>query len=654
MALGIAHGGELGAGPLGSPSLDSPATGWDRLRQAALIVLGAGWLVFQFAIVARPGDPLIERSLHLAFALALVILAKPFEAWQPRRVFARLVDLALFLAVLATAAYYYLSAERLASRIEMVDDVFARDIVFGILLVVLLLEGVRRAVGWSLLGLLLFVVFYAAAGPWFPGWSRFRGFGLEETIEMLTMTTNGVLGITTETSVQFVFYFVLFGAVFGAIGGGRLFIDIGLALSGRHQGGAAKAAVVSSSLMGTISGSAVANVVSVGVFTIPLMRRSGYSAEAAAGIEAISSTGGQLMPPVMGVAAFVMAELLQIDYGRVAFAAIIPALSFYFALFLVVDLGARRTGIGTLPPGALEGRPPIVPRLYLLIPPVTLVALLIAGYSATIAAVAGVAACPVTCYLRRQTRLGARQWLRTIGEAGRQASQVAVPIAAIGIIIAVAMQSNLALKFSTRLIEGGGANVYAALLLTLVGCIVMGMGLPTVAAYIIGAILFVPPLLKLGIAPLAAHFFVMYYCVLSMVTPPVALASFAAAGLAGAGTMQASWHAFRLSLVLFLIPLAFVFDPRLLGQGPLLWVVLAFLSTLAATAAWAVALVGYLGRPLGVLPRVLYGAAAVAVILFPTGSRVWAVALAALGLLFVATLVVKRLAHAKAIASQKT
>lgn len=589
-----------------------------------VLSLCAAWCLFQFAIIVWPQQPMVSRPLHLFFALTVLFLTTAGARWW---------NGLLAAASAAIGVYYVLHAQRLAARVEAIDPVLPVDLLAGAVLLVLLLEGVRRCVGWSLLGLLLFTLLYNFAGRWFPGWSRFSGFSFEDTIEIMTMTTNGVLGVTTETSVQFVFYFLVFGSAYAAIGGGRLFIDIGLKTSGSQQGGAAKAAVVSSSLMGTISGSAVANVVSVGVFTIPLMRRAGYSAIQAAAIEALASTGGQLMPPVMGVAAFVMAEMLQIDYGRIAMAAVIPAVAFYFALFVLVDLGARKSGFGTLDPEQAKPSAPIAPRLYLLLPPVLLVALLASGRSATVSVVAAIAACLVTAYLRRESRLSARQWIAVIEDVGRQAAQVAIPIAAIGIMVAVAVQSNLALRFSSKLIEGGAANVYVALVLTIVGCIVMGMGLPTVAAYIIGAILFVPTLIKLGLTPLCAHFFVMYYCVLSMITPPVALASFAAAGLAKAGVMETGWHAFRLSLVLFLIAFAFAFDPLLLGQGPLSAVLAAFAGLLVGTGAWSVALVGYFQGPLSWLERGLYGAAAVTGILFPTLSGGWMASLVAMALL---------------------
>ena len=601
------------------PILRAPAGG-DRAMRGAILGVGLVWTLFQFWIVANPQQPLVERPIHLVFALILIFLVLPKRP---------LLDLALSGVSALLGVYFFTQSGRLAARIEAIDPVLPLDIVAGVALLLLLLEGVRRSVGWSLLGLLLITLLYNFAGPWFPGWSRFSGFNLEDTIDIMTMTTNGVLGITTETSVQFVFYFLVFGSAYSAIGGGKLFIDIGMRVAGRQNAGAAKAAVVSSALMGTISGSAVANVMSVGVFTIPLMRRAGYPKELAAGIEAIASTGGQLMPPVMGVAAFVMAEILQVDYGKIALAAAIPAIAFYFALFTMVDLTARKTGIGNLPVGEVENQASILPRLYLLIPPLVLIALLASGRSARYAVIAATGACVLVAYMRRRSWLGWREWMRALDDIGRQACQVAIPIGAIGMIIAVAVQSNLALRFSSRLIEGGG-NVYLTMVLTIVGCIVMGMGLPTVAAYIIGAILFAPALIKLGLAPLAAHFFVMYYCVLSMITPPVALASFASAGLAGASAMTTGWQAFRLSFVLFMIPFGFAFDLSLLGQGPLLPIAMAFLSLLAATGAWAVSLTGFFRSSLNWTERFLFGAVSVSIILLPTLSRGWWISVAAL------------------------
>ncbi|MDE0105336.1 MAG: TRAP transporter fused permease subunit [Bryobacterales bacterium] len=609
------------------PNRDEPSH--NTLRPVLCLGLGIGWIAFQVYVLFQPQAPLLERALHLTFAATILFLWFPARSERFGQLMRALDVLALGCA-LGVGAYYSLSARRLAERMEGVDPVLAVDMVVGILLVALLLEAVRRVVGWSLVAVLVAFLAYASVGQWAPGWLRFSGFGLKEAIEILSMSLNGILGITTATSVQFVFYFILFGAIYAAIGGGQLIIDAGLRLTGTRAGGAAQAAVVSSSLMGSITGSAVANVSGTGVFTIPLMRRGGHSREMAGAIEAVASTGGQLMPPVMGAAAFVMAEMLQVEYGRIALAALIPALAFYVAVFASVDLGARKSGIAASVAEHHHAQESIGKRAHLLIPPIVLVGMLVAGYSATYAAVIASLSCLIVCNFREQTRLSWRLVAGLAVNATRQASQVAVPIAAIGIIIAVAIQSNLALKFSSELMAASGGTALGAVGLIILGCLVMGMGLPTVAAYIIGAILFAPSLIRLGIPEMSAHFFVMYYCVLSMVTPPVALASYTAAGIAGGGTLRTSVYAFRLSLVSFLIPVALAFDPMLLGEGSLGWVAAAFVSLVAATLAWAAAVVGYWNGSLRVGERLWCGASGAAVVLAPTGTAHWLGSLAVL------------------------
>jgi TRAP transporter 4TM/12TM fusion protein len=391
-----------------------------------------------------------------------------------------------------------------------------------------------------------------------------------------------------------------------------------------------KSAIVSSALFGSVSGSAVANVVATGVFTIPLMKRTGYTPEEAGAHEATASTGGQLMPPVMGIAAFVMAELLATPYARIALAGLIPALAYYFALYMVVDLKARRRRVGSISSDELAAIPSILPRMHLFLAPIMLIGMLVIGYSATMAAMVASVVALATGFLRSATRIGLKAAIDMIEELAGQAAQVAIPIITIGVIIAVAIQSNLALKFSTQLISISGGTMIGAMIFIILGCLVMGMGLPTVAAYIIGAILFVPAITKLGIDNLAAHFFVMYYCVMSMITPPVALASYAAAGLAKANSMRTGWIAFKLSFVLFLIPFSFAFDPSLLWSGPYGWIAFAFVSMMAATFAWAVMLEGYLTGEIGWPERILFGAASLTIIFAKTGTLVWAAGCAGL------------------------
>ena len=548
---------------------------------------GLALVVFQYWILIHPQPPLVARPVHLVLALLLVFLWNPLRSATLPAWLTRVIDGVILVGVFGFAIYYWQSLTRIEERIENVSPVLPQDTIFGIIFVLLLLEGVRRTTGWILVWVIFAFLLYGGLAFLLP-FGGFRGFGLEEFVEILVLTTSGILGVTTETSVSFVFYFIAFGVVYAAIGGGRLFIDLSIRLVGRTVGGSQKVAVVGSSLMGTITGSAVANVAAVGVFTIPLMKQSGVPGERAAATEAIASTGGQLMPPVMGVAAFVMAELLGVPYSQIALAGVIPAVAYYVALYILVDLNARKTGTGTLPAQAVENVESVLPRLHLLLPPILLIACMMANYSAQTAAMYATLACFPVAFLRKSDWFGPARLLDMIRDAGRQAAEIAVPIGAIGIIIAIAIQSNIALKFSAGLISIGGGTLAGSLILIVIGCIIMGMGLPTVAAYIIGAVLYAPALQKLGVPQLSAHFFVMYYCVLSMVTPPVALAAYAAAGLAKTSPWTTGWIAFEMSFVAFLIPFAFVADPALLFQGPLINVLIASVGLFMPTALWAV------------------------------------------------------------------
>ncbi len=600
------------------------------LRKTTLsptFLIGIGFILFQVWILFEPQQPLFERPMHLCAALVLLFLFKPLSIPALPGWLNRSIDGLLILASLLVAGYYLTGFDRLTTRMENVSPIFPTDIAAGALLVLLLLEGSRRAVGWILVWVLLAFIAYGFWGDVLPGWLWFRGFDVEAATEITTMTTAGVLGITTSTSASFIFYFILFGAFYGAVGGGQLFIDLAIRLAGRATGGTAKAAIIGSSLMGSISGSAVANVVSTGVFTIPLMKRTGIPAHRAAGTEAIASTGGQLMPPVMGVAAFVMAELVNVPYVEIALAGLIPAIAFYLALLLVVDLTARREGIRALTAEEVSATDTILPRLHLILPPVILIVLLVSGYSAAYSAVLASVSCFVVPFFRKTTWIGWKEVVEGLRDAPRQAAEVAVPIAAIGLVIAVAVQSNLALKFAGSLLSLSEGSIYASLTLAMFGCIIMGMGLPTVAAYIIGAVLFVPPIQELGIPPLAAHFFIFYYCVLSMVTPPVALASFAAAAVGEASVVRTSLSAFGLSLVAFFIPFGFVFDMGILGEGSFGTVALSAFGLLISTSLWAIAFGGWCIRPLAIPMRVFIGLAGLVAVIAPSGSPAWLIGL---------------------------
>ena len=590
--------------------------------------LGVSWFAWQLYILQHPPIPMFARPLHVMIAVMLVFLWRPLRAAPGTRRFLPLVDGALIVAAIAVTAYYLLRADYLTERMENVDPVFLSDQVFGLLTLLLLCEAVRRVVGWNLLSVIIVFVAYVWVGPYMPGWLRFQGFGFSEFIEIMTMAGHGVFGITTETSVTLVFYFLAFSAVYAAVGGTELFMDVALKLVGRRMGGAAKAEVVSSALFGTVSGSAVANVTATGSFTIPLMMRTGYSREAAAAHEAIASTGGQLMPPVMGIAAFVMADIIGVPYAKIALAATIPAIAYFGSLYVLVHLNACRSGIGSLPGAEIDAIASVTRRILLLLPPIALIAAFASGYDAAMAAVIGMIVAWACSYLPGGRAMTPRRFVEMANDCAQQASQVAIPIAAIGIIIAVAVQSNLAIKFSTQMLTLGGGTLLGSLAFVSLGILVLGMGLPTVAAYVIGAILFVPALQTLGVEVLAAHFYVLFFSVLSMVTPPVALASYTAAGIAKANANKTGIYAFVLGLPTFLIPLAFVMDPAILFVGTPLQIIVAGVGLAAGTSAWTIMIAGYLGGVLNSIERVLFGLISMCLILMPYGPAGKAAALA--------------------------
>jgi TRAP transporter 4TM/12TM fusion protein len=583
--------------------------------------LGATWFVAQIYILFYPPIPMLARPLHVMIAVVLIFLWQPLLDREGKATPLRAaVDLVLLAGCIAATVYYWLRADYLTERMENVDPVFPSDLFFGLLSLVLLCEATRRVLGWNLLSVIVVFVVYGFLGPYLPGWMYFAGFKVPEFVEIMTMAGHGIFGITTETSLTLVFYFLAFSAIYAASGGTELFMDLALKLVGKRNGGAAKAEVVSSALFGTVSGSAVANVTATGSFTIPLMIRTGYSREWAAAHEAIASTGGQLMPPVMGIAAFVMADIVGVPYAKIALAATIPALAYFGSLYLLVHLNALRSGIGSLPAADIDAIAPVLRRILLIAPPLALIGAFAVGYDAAMAAVIGGIVAWACSYLPGGKPLTPRRFFEMTDDCARQAAAVAIPIAAIGIIIGIAVQSNLAIKFSTEMLALGGGTLAGSLFFVSLGIIVLGMGLPTVAAYVIGAILFVPALQKLGVDLMASHFYVLFFAVLSMVTPPVALASYTAAGIARSNPNTTGLYAFLLATPTFLVPVAFVRDPAILFIGPWSGIALAAVTLGCGAAAWTVMVSGYCGRVLHAVERILFGAMAVVLILAPFGT----------------------------------
>lgn len=572
----------------------------------------------------RPDLPMMIIPFHVFATLGLVFLFVPLKIKNHQNKFTFIFDILAFLICVYFMVYYWIHAERMQLRFDGVDPVFIGETLTFWIGIPLLLEGVRRSTGWALVCVVLVVLIYGFGAIKIPGSFYFSGFSIKNYIEITALGTEGLFGVAANAMVTMVFYFVFFGVIFSVTGGGDIFIDLSLLASGRFVGGAAKTAVIASALFGTISGSAVANVTSTGVLTIPLMKRTGYTPEQAAATEAVASTGGQLMPPIMGVAAFVMADLLGIPYIKIATAGLIPAIGYYIAIFISVDLLARKTGIGSIDYKELKmSIKPLKPRIHLLLAPIMIILSLFLGLSVSSAALIGTGIGLITPLFQSNTRYTLKNLYSMIIDTGKQMGKISVAVSAVGVIIAVSIQSGIAIKFVSLLASIGTGNLILSLFLVIAGCLILGMGLPTVAAYIIAAVIFVPALTNLGISPLASHFFVLYYSVLSMVTPPVCLAAYAGAGLANANPSKTGFTAFKLALVIFFLPFGFVRDAALLGDGNIITIIIACIGILLATISWSIALQGWFGKKLNWAIRVIYTIICIAIVFEPTYSIIW-------------------------------
>ena len=571
--------------------------------QAALIACVVGWVLdLQRSVL---GLNLYGEQLFLAvlgFALALCFLQVRRHAWDPA---VALVGLALCLYL--ACAYP-----------DLVNELTARPL-HGILmsaaLCVLVLEGTRRMAGFSLVGFTLAGVAYTMLGHHLPGVFQARPVDFTRLLVYLGLDTNALLGQSLQIAILVVVPFILLGHVLGRCGGSEFFTDLARAWMGRYRGGSAKVAVVGSAFFGMISGSAVANVSAVGVITIPLMKRSGFPAQIAAAIEAVGSTGGQLMPPVMGAAAFLMAEVLQVPYGQVMIAAIIPAALYYLALFFQVDLEAAKRGIVGEPRAQL----PELGRVlrsgwYFPVPFVVLVYLLVADnlraeYCALIATAVLIALSLAFGYKGR--RLPLKEVLGAIVSTGGTVVDLILICAVAGIFIGLLNISGLAFGMTLQLLAITGQSLPMMLLLTAGMAILLGLGLPTVGVYIIMATLIAPALVKVGVSPMAAHMFLLYFGVMSMVTPPVALSAFAAANIAGSDVDKTGWTATRIGWAAYIVPFLFAVSPSLLMAGAPQ--VVAWSVFTAALGIWlaTIGVVGYFYAPVAPALRTLFVAAGV-------------------------------------------
>jgi TRAP transporter 4TM/12TM fusion protein len=577
------------------------------VRRVAGVIAVAMSLYHMWFAASAPPEAMIFRGTHLLFALTLVFLYVPALGREgPRRLL--WVDLALVAASAVAIGYIFVTYDSIVNRIIYIDELTAWDKAMAVLTVLLVLDASRRMIGWALpLTAVLFLgyaVFYA-------------GVKVPAILEQMYLSTDGIFGSTLGVSASYVIVFVLFGAFMEKSGTGRLFMDFALSLTGHTAGGPGKVAIVSSSLFGTISGSAVANVMVDGPITIPLMKKTGFRAPFAAAVESTASTGGQIMPPIMGAAAFVMAEFLGVSYFQVTVWAWIPALLYYVALFFAVHFEAKRVGLHGVPRSECPPFGAVMrERGHLFIPILIVLFGMAMSYSAPLCALAGTIATIPVALMRRSTREGIT-W-RTVVEAleggSRDALSVAMACACAGIVIGVISLTGLGITFTQIVIALAQNSLILALVLTAVAGIVLGMGMPTTPAYIVMVSLLVPALVKLGVVTPAAHMFALYFAVLSAITPPVALAVFAAAALAGANMWRAGFEAVRIAAAGFLIPFMFVYEPALLSIGEWGPIALATATAVVGVMALAASLYGYLLAPLALWQRPVLAVAALLLI----------------------------------------
>ncbi len=582
----------------------------------ALTSVAAG-LFHMYSAGISPFTALVQRPVHLALMATLGFLGvgvqKAARAEGSESIFTRLGGaLGWFLAALTVASCVYLALEN-QELVVRAGQPTTLDLIWGGLAIVLVLELARRATGWGLVTICIAALFYGLAGPYLPGMLAHRGYPPTRLIEHIYLSTEGIWGVPLGVSADFVYLFVLFGAVLDVAGGGALLIALANKVAGRTRGGPAKTAAVASALMGSLSGSAVANVVTTGTFTIPLMKRAGFRPYFAAAIESAASTGGHLMPPVMGAGAFILATWTNIPYLSVALAATIPALLYYVALLAAIHFRAARMGIE----GDKElNKEPVMNRIHLLLPLAIIVLLLAMGRSPMRAAFWGVASALVMAIVRPDTRPSKEELLEIAERAGTGAVQVAAACAAAGIVVGVASLTGIGLRMSELIITLSGGNLLPALLLTALGSIVLGMGLPTTAAYVVLAALGAPALVQLGVPLLAAHMFIFYFGCISNVTPPVSLAAFAGAGIAGAPPMRTAFTAAMLAGAGFIVPFMFVYGPEILLIGTPMGIVHATITATVGVILLAAGAVGYSRRHLAVWERFLAVAGAL-VLVYP-------------------------------------
>lgn len=600
------------------------------LRKHLISGVALLWVIGQIYVAFNPVPGMVIRPLHVGLALTLVFLSKPAAAKSPR--LALLFDLLSAAAAAVYMLYVLLNSDRIVTRLPFVDGLTRGDIWLSVVLIVLMLEAGRRTLGWSMTVIALAFMAYSFFGANLPGLLAHPEVTLDAFIENQTMTSSGIYSSPIAAASDTIFYFMIFGAFLAATPAGKLFVAVAKYATRKSVGGAGKASIIASGLFGMISGSAAANVASVGVITYPLMERAGFRPVFSAAVLATAGTGGQLIPPVMGASAFIMADMLGVSYFKIILCAILPSILYVASLFWAVHLDASKQAIPMEEVDRDEQLAAIRRYAHLSLPIAALVALIALGRSLMYSSLMATLSLIVLCQLRRDTRLSLKQILGMAIDGAKSCVVVTLPCAIAGIVIGEVVYTGLGLRFSALIASLSSGSLLLALLLSTVMIIIMGMGMPTSAAYIMSAVLLAPAMQRLGIEPLVAHMFIFYFANMSMITPPVAIASYTAAGIAKTGLWETGIEAVRIALILFLIPFVFVYNPSLLGLGPPLRILAVFCTTAAGATALGIAVIGYWRASVPAWLRVFFAAAAICLIVPETITNVAGVAGLAAGL----------------------
>ena len=573
------------------------------------------WFTTGFGVL----DGSMMRVMFVSFITALVFLFIPCRKYKENEkepTLFLLIDLCCAGLAIATAVYFALHLTEITTRMRYIDDVTPAAKFFAAATVLLVLEITRRTTGWALVIVASTLILYAFFGDMLPRAVKHTGFTFDVIVEHLFLLNEGVYGIPIGVATSTLFGFIMFGAFLERSKMSSIFMDLACLLTRNSQGGPAKVAIFASALFGTISGSAAANVYGTGTFTIPLMKKVGYRAPFAGAVEAVASTGGQLMPPVMGTAAFLMADLSGAGYLNVAKAALLPAILYYLALLVMIHFEAVNKNIGIIPSDQIPDPRSVLRRTYHILPIIVLIGLLVSGRSVISSAFISIASVIVVSCFSAETRFTPKSLYHTLELSSRNALMISTCSACAGIIVAIVSITGIGYKFISIITDLGQFHILLLLILLMFTCFVLGTGVPATPAYIIVATLGAPALMKLGIPTLSAHMFVLYYAILSEITPPVCLSAYAGASIAGANAMQTGWRAFRLGIVAYIIPFIFVFQPALLLTGEFSHVAQALVTSFIGVITLAGGMQGYLMVRCFLWERVLLLAAGIA-LLYP-------------------------------------